>query len=59
VAIVEQHTCRIDDCGPFPVRRPTSVAELAELVRQAGAEGQALYPLGGRTALGIGRPPRG
>jgi glycolate oxidase FAD binding subunit len=57
VAIVEQHTCRIDDCGPFPVRRPTSAAELGELVRQAGAEGQALYPLGGRTALGIGRPP--
>ncbi len=47
----------IDDFGPLPVRRPASVPELGELVREAAAGGQGLYPVGGRTTLGLGLPP--
>ena len=47
----------IDELGPLPVRRPASVAELCELVRQAAAAGQAVYPVGGRTMLDLGMPP--
>jgi glycolate oxidase FAD binding subunit len=54
---VEQNLCRIDDFGPLPVERPQTVAEVGDLVRRAAAEGQALYPLGGRTLLDIGLPP--
>src|SRR5271165_1953929 len=50
-------TCAIDDCGPFPVLTPASVAELCAIVRQAAAANQALFPLGGRTMLGYGLPP--
>src|SRR5436190_358976 len=50
-------SCTIDDVGPMPVARPGSVAELADLVRRAAGEGQALYPLGGRTMLDLGLPP--
>src|SRR4051794_37038917 len=50
-------SCPIDDFGPLPVERPGSVAELGDLVRRAAADGHALYPLGGRTFLGLGRPP--
>jgi glycolate oxidase FAD binding subunit len=41
----------------MPIARPSSVAELADLVRRAAGEGQALYPLGGRTQLHVGLPP--
>jgi glycolate oxidase FAD binding subunit len=51
-------TLTIDGFGPVPVVRPGSVAELGDLVRRCAAEGQALYPLGGRTRLDLGRPPR-
>jgi glycolate oxidase FAD binding subunit len=51
------HPCTIDGFGPVPVARPASVAELCDLVRRAAAEGQALYPLGGRTMLDLGLPP--
>jgi glycolate oxidase FAD binding subunit len=47
----------IDDFGPLPVLRPSSAAEVGELVRRAAAAGQAVYPLGGRTTLGLGLPP--
>ncbi len=47
----------IDDFGPLPVHRPRSVCEVGELVRQAAAEGRAIYPLGGRTMLDLGLPP--
>ncbi len=57
VPAVDQPACVIDDFGPLPVVRPGSAAELAEVVRQAAATGQALYPLGGRTMLGFGLPP--
>lgn len=54
---MDQPTCHIDDFGPLPVVRPLSVAELSEVVRRAAAEGQAVYPLGGRTMLDFGLPP--
>ena len=50
-------TRTIDGFGPLPVARPSSVAELSELVRQAAAEGKALYPVGGGTMLDYGLPP--
>jgi glycolate oxidase FAD binding subunit len=49
--------CRIDEIGPLPVQQPQSVAELSAMVRQAVAEEQALFPLGGQTQLGLGLPP--
>jgi glycolate oxidase FAD binding subunit len=49
--------CRIDDFGPLVMRRPGSVADLAEIVAQAAKSGSALYPIGGRTKLGFGMPP--
>jgi glycolate oxidase FAD binding subunit len=33
------------------------VAELGEIIRRAGAENQAIYPLGGQTMLDFGHPP--
>jgi glycolate oxidase FAD binding subunit len=54
---VDENTCRIDDLGPLPVVRPASVAEVGDTVRRAAAEGQAIYPLGGRTLLDLGLPP--
>src|SRR6516164_6350830 len=41
----------------LPLQRPSSAAELGELVRRAAADGQAIYPCGGRTMLGVGSPP--
>ena len=49
--------CLIDDFGPLPVVRPGSVVELREVVRRAADEGQAVYPVGGRTRLDLGLPP--
>jgi glycolate oxidase FAD binding subunit len=54
---VDPHTCTIDGFGPVPLVRPESVADLGELVRRAAERGQAVYPVGGETALGIGLPP--
>jgi glycolate oxidase FAD binding subunit len=48
---------QIDDLGPLPVVRPGDAADLGELVRRAAGEQGALYPLGGRTMLGLGLPP--
>lgn len=45
------------DLGSFPVFQPAAVAELGERIRQAAAEGQGLYPVGGRTMLDLGLPP--
>jgi glycolate oxidase FAD binding subunit len=50
-------TVQIDDLGPLPVVRPDTPADLGDLVRRAAGEGGALYPLGGRTMLGLGLPP--
>ena len=41
----------------LPRTRPTSVNDLCELVRGAAANGQAIYPRGGRTMLDFGLPP--
>jgi glycolate oxidase FAD binding subunit len=55
---VDPLTCVIDDFGPLPVVQPGSAAEVGDLVRRAAADGQALYPLGGRTMLELGLPPQ-
>jgi glycolate oxidase FAD binding subunit len=39
------------------VAQPTTVAELGSIVRDAAAQGQAVFPLGGRTMLGLGLLP--
>lgn len=50
-------TLTIDDSPPLPIRRPTTVAEVGELVREAKSAGQGLFPVGGATRLGLGLPP--
>src|SRR5581483_6676750 len=47
----------LDDFSLPSVIQPRSVAELGDLVGRARSEGQALYPLGGRTMLTLGLPP--
>jgi glycolate oxidase FAD binding subunit len=47
----------IDNADPMPVRRPTTVDELGEFVKQARNAGQGIYPVGGRTTLDVGFPP--
>jgi glycolate oxidase FAD binding subunit len=47
----------IDSFGPLAVERPASVAELRDLVTRTRAAKQAVYPVGGRTALDLGLPP--
>jgi glycolate oxidase FAD binding subunit len=54
---MDEHDCLIDGFGPVPVTQPASVAELAEQVRAAASGGKAIYPLGGRTMLGLGQSP--
>jgi glycolate oxidase FAD binding subunit len=54
---VEEAACFIDDFGPLTVERPRSADEVGEIVRRVGAAGQAVYPVGGRTQLGLGLPP--
>lgn len=55
--MTESATCLIDGFGPLPVERPASVEVVCALVRQAADDGTALYPLGGRTMLGLGHSP--
>jgi glycolate oxidase FAD binding subunit len=55
--MVEEASCTIDGFGPFPTIKPPSVSELGELVRRCAADGQAIYPVGGRTQLELGLPP--
>jgi len=43
---------------PRRVYAPASVAEAAEVLREAAREQLALAPVGGGTALGLGAPPR-
>jgi glycolate oxidase FAD binding subunit len=57
---VTPDTITIDGVGPMPLVRPASaaeVAEVAEVVRRAAAEGTAVYPVGGGTMLDYGLPP--
>jgi glycolate oxidase FAD binding subunit len=53
----ESPTISIDGVGPMPVARPTSAAEVADIVRRCAAEGTAVYPVGGGTMLDYGLPP--
>ncbi len=48
---------RIDSFGPLPIIAPRTVAELSGLVRRARDQEQAVYPIGGGTALDLGLPP--
>lgn len=50
-------TIAIDGFGPMPMVRPDSVAALGDIVRQAGAERTALYPIGGQTMVDLGQTP--
>ena len=54
---MDDSTIILDGLGPLPIRRPGSVADLGALVRESAAAGSALYPVGGRTHLGLGNPP--
>lgn len=47
----------LDGLGPLPLVGPQTVADVAEIVRQAGAAGTALYPFGGQTQLDLGCTP--
>jgi glycolate oxidase FAD binding subunit len=49
--------CTLDGFGPLPLLRPGSVQEIGEMVRQAAAANQAVYPLGGQTHAGLGNVP--
>jgi glycolate oxidase FAD binding subunit len=54
---VEETAFSIDDFGPLTVERPRSAEEVGQLVCRAAAAGQGVYPLGGRTQIGLGLPP--
>jgi glycolate oxidase FAD binding subunit len=54
---VDASSLHIDGFGPIPIRAPSTVAELGECVRDARRQGQAVYPIGGRTRLSLGMPP--
>jgi len=47
----------VDEVLPTAVAKPTSVEEVAEIVRFAALEKLALIPCGNRTKLAIGMPP--
>jgi len=47
----------VDDVAPSAVARPTSPAEVVEIVRFSKSEKLALIPCGNGTKLGIGMPP--
>ncbi len=47
----------IDHLRLAPVLRPSDLAELQQVVEQARADTQPLYPFGGQTALHVGLPP--
>lgn len=48
---------QVDDVAARYVARPTSTAEVAEVMRTAAAEGLTVVPRGGGTKLGWGPPP--
>src|SRR5947209_20186235 len=50
-------TLTIDGFGPVPLVRPESIATLGAIVARERADRAALYPVGGRTRLGLGNPP--
>ena len=50
----EQYIC--DGIFPIIAARPSSVSEVAEILRAADQQGVSVLPQGGRTALTLGRP---
>jgi glycolate oxidase FAD binding subunit len=54
---VTDTVCLIDAFSPLALHQPATVHEVGELVRQAATDGQAIYPVGGRTTLHLGLPP--
>jgi glycolate oxidase FAD binding subunit len=50
-------TFTIDAVGPMPFVRPTTAAEVGDIVRRCAADGTAIYPVGGGTMLDFGMPP--
>jgi glycolate oxidase FAD binding subunit len=48
----------VDGVEPSVVVRPQTADEIAEILVFASAENLAVMPMGGRTKLGIGMPPR-
>ena len=48
----------MDGLQPQAVLRPGSAAEITDILRFAAAEQLAVIPMGGRTKLGIGMPPK-
>jgi glycolate oxidase FAD binding subunit len=48
----------VDGLRPSAVLQPESAVEVAEILRFAAAENLALIPMGGRTKLAIGMPPK-
>lgn len=48
----------VDGQRPSAVARPASSGEVAEVVKFAASEKLAIVPMGARTKLGIGMPPR-
>ena len=48
----------VDGLSPWAAVRPGSAAEAAEVVAFAAAERLAVIPMGGRSKLSIGMPPR-
>ncbi|MCZ2340335.1 MAG: FAD-binding oxidoreductase [Bacteroidales bacterium] len=50
-------TLTILDCEPLPIHHPTTIAEMAERIREAGANGQGIYPFGGGSRLDLGLRP--
>jgi glycolate oxidase FAD binding subunit len=51
-------TIEIDGHGPLHVHQPDCPAGVCELVQQQRAKGEAVYPVGGRTMLDFGLPPK-
>jgi len=47
----------VDGSGPKRTERPRSAEDLAELLRSAAEAGQAVIPVGGGRAIGLGDPP--
>ena len=54
---VDQAALHLDGFGPLPIKKPDSIANLGELIREAAAANQAIYPISGRTHLDLGGIP--
>ena len=56
-ASVSRPTQSVSGVRPGRVERPTSTAEVAEVMRAAAAAGESVVPTGAGTKLGWGNPP--